>query len=234
METTIKVMMVEDHPEYRDVIELALKAESDIELTNQFGSAERALRMLEDPSQQLAPDLILLDLNLPGRSGLESLPMFRTTCPDAKVVVLTQSDKQSDVVRAIQLGASGYLLKSSTVNQILDTIRTVSSDGVVLGRGIAKYILDTLQARMPRDEVAETLSIRELEILTLLGEGLVKKEIAQSLKIGTSTVATYIRRIYEKLNVQNAPAAITQAYRAGILPCDIKGTATESQEDRDS
>lgn len=229
MEKTIKVMLVEDHPEYREVIDLALKDEPDIELTNQVGSSERAFRILQDRSQQTKPDLILLDLNLPGSSGLESLPTFRSTCPAAKIIVLTQSDKEADVVSAIQLGASGYLLKSSTVEQILDAIRTVNDGGAILGSGIAKYILNTLQASLPREEVEDALSHRELEILALLGEGLVKKEIAHKLQISVSTVATYIRRIYEKLDVQNAPAAITQAYRAGILPHDPKVDRPNSQ-----
>ncbi|TWU46928.1 response regulator [Rubripirellula reticaptiva] len=218
MSKTINVMLVEDHPEYRDVIDLALKDEADIELINQVGSSERALRILQDRSQTTMPDLILLDLNLPGKSGLESLPTFRSISPSLKIIVLTQSNKEADVVRAIQLGASGYLLKSSTVDQILDAIRTVGNGGAVLGSGIAKYILNTLQTILPRDKLEDALSQRELEILALLGEGLVKKEIAYKLKISISTVATYIRRIYEKLDVQNAPAAITQAYRAGILP----------------
>ncbi|MGB7329484.1 MAG: response regulator transcription factor [Rubripirellula sp.] len=218
MDKTINVMLVEDHPEYRDVIDLALKDEADIELINQVGSSERALRILQDGPRSKMPDLILLDLNLPGKSGLDSLPIFRSIRPNIKIIVLSQSNKEADVVRAIQLGASGYLLKSSTVEQILDAIRTVAGGGAVLDSSIAKFILNTLQTKVPRDEIEDALSDRELEILSLLGEGLVKKEIALKLQISISTVATYIRRIYEKLDVQNAPAAITQAYRAGILP----------------
>lgn len=218
MENVTKVMLVEDHPEYRDVIGLALMEEPDIELIHQVGSSERALYILQDHSQQSVPDLILLDLNLPGKSGLDSIGLLFAACPDIQIIVLSQSNKEADVVRAIQLGASGYLLKSSTIEQILDAIRTVGSGGAVLGSGIAKYIMNTLQATLPRDELEDALSHRELEILALLGEGLVKKEIANKLDISVSTVATYIRRIYEKLNVQNAPAAISQAYRAGILP----------------
>jgi len=138
MDKTIKVMVVEDHPEYREVVALALNEEPDIELIYQVGSSERGLRILQDRSQRMMPDLILLDLNLPGKSGLESLPSFRSTCPDAKIIVLTQSDKEADVVNAIQLGVAGYLLKSSTVEQILDAIRTVGDGGAILGSGIAK------------------------------------------------------------------------------------------------
>ena len=218
MNKTIKVMLVEDHPEYRDVIDLALKDEPEIQLVSQVGSSERALQILQNRQNDNVPDLILLDLNLPGKSGIESLPLLQSSCKDAKFIVLTQSDNESDVLRATQAGASGYLLKSSTVAQIVEAIRTVADGGALLGRGVAKYILQNLQSRLSSVGLRDSLSQREMEILSLLGEGKLKKEIAQQLNISASTVATYIRRIYEKLNVQNAPAAINQAYRAGILP----------------
>ncbi|MCM2369790.1 response regulator [Aporhodopirellula aestuarii] len=220
MNKTITVMLVEDHPEYRDVIDLALSDEPDIELINQVGSSERALQVLRNPLFDTTPDVILLDLNLPGRSGVEALPSLRASCAHAKIIVLTQSNNEADVMRSIQAGASGYLLKSSTVNQIVEAIRTVAEGGALLGSGVAKYILTSLQTRLPTEELHDSLSQRELEILTLLGEGQQKKEIATHLDISITTVATYIRRIYEKLDVQNAPAAIAKAYRAGILPHD--------------
>ncbi|WP_442511815.1 response regulator [Novipirellula sp. SH528] len=231
MNKTVKVMLVEDHPEYRDVIDLALKDQPDIELVSQVGSSERALQILQKRLNDNVPDLVLLDLNLPGKSGLEALPLLRSCCPSAKFIVLTQSDNESDVLCAAQLGASGYLLKSSTVNQIIEAIRTVAEGGALLGSGVAKYILSRLQSRLSSVELQDALSQRELEILTLLGEGKLKKEIACQLNISTATVATYIRRIYEKLHVQNAPAAINQAYRAGILPCDPKGDPPDHHND---
>ena len=211
-------MLVEDHPEYREVIDLALRDQSDMQLISQVGSAERALQILQNQLDDNVPDLILLDLNLPGTSGLEALPVLRSCCPNTRIIILTQSNNESDVMRAIQLGATGYLLKSSTVKQIVEAIRTVAQGGALLGSGVAKHILQTLQTRIPLEELQGVLSQRELEILTLLGEGQLKKEIACELGISLATVATYIRRIYEKLDVQNAPAAISKAYRAGILP----------------
>lgn len=114
MKPIIRVMMVEDHPEYREGIALALETEDDVELISKFGTAERALRHLQVRHQPQKPDVILLDLNLPGISGLEALPYFRTCLPDAKVIILTQSDCETDVLAAISAGAAGYLLKSET------------------------------------------------------------------------------------------------------------------------
>ena len=218
MKSPIKVMLVEDHPGYREVITRALKNEKRIELISQFGTAEIALRSLQEMSTRNVPDLILLDLNLPGLSGLEALPYFKQSIPDTEVIILTQSDKKSDILNAISLGAKGYLLKSSTANHIREGIKTVMAGGASLDPGVATFILNTLRGR-PKEAVLEKdLSEREMEVLSLLGEGLVKKEIASELGISITTVADHVRHIYEKLEVQNAPAAVNRAHRLGLFP----------------
>ncbi len=216
----IRVMLVEDNPEYREVIRLALEDELDIDLTYQFGTSEIALRTLQDPSCQEVPDIILLDLRLPGMGGLDSIPHFRASVRDAKLIILTQSDREQDVLRAIFLGASGYLLKTATVNQITEGIRSVSAGGASLDAGVAKFILKSLQTRLPDEGKELLLSKRELEILTLLAEGLVKKQIAVQLDISYTTVDTHVGHIYKKLNVSNAPAAVSKAHRLRIFPTD--------------
>jgi DNA-binding NarL/FixJ family response regulator len=218
MNDPVKIMLVEDNPEFRKVIRLALSREADIELASEFGTAEIALRSLRDGSVPDSPDVILLDLRLPGMGGLDALPHFTSAAPHAKVIVLTQSDCESDVLRAIALGAAGYLLKSSTVPQIKQGIRTVINGGATLDPGVARFLLKSLQARLPTAKAEGLLSDRELEILVLLGEGLVKKEIADRLGITYPTVDSHVQRIYEKLQVHNAPAAINIAHRLGIFP----------------
>ena len=213
-------MLVEDHPEYREVIAIAVGKEPDLELTGFFGAAEVALRSLQDLTTRIEPEIVLLDINLPGMSGLEAIPFFRTAIPDSKIIILSQSDKEADVLRAITKGAAGYLLKSSTVRQIKEGIRSVIEGDAPLDAGVAKYIMQALKAKPLLDQPERALSPRELEILSMLGDGLVKKEIADQLDITYGTVATHVRNIYEKLSVINAPAAITKAYRSGILPVD--------------
>lgn len=217
MEPTISVMLVEDHPEYREVIDLSLRSAPGIELTSEFGTAERALRSLEERTAQRRPDIILLDLNLPGLNGLGAIRFFKELIPKARIIILTQSNREEDVLRAISLGAAGYLLKSATVKQIIEGIRTVHSGGASLDTGVAKFILKTLKTKLPKGELKQALSEREMQVLSLLAEGFVKKQIADKLEISNSTVVTHVAHIYQKLHVQNAPAAIAKAYQLGLF-----------------
>lgn len=210
-------MLIEDNPEYRGVVELALEDHPKIELTQCYGTAETALRSLYTTSASERPHLILLDLNLPGMSGLEALPIFRTELPAARVIVLTQSDSEADVLRAISRGASGYLLKSASLQQITDGIGDVMGGGASLDKGVAQFILNTLQEKLPKKDLKDLLSERELEVLTLISNGLVKKEIAEKLEIGYTTVDTHVGHIYEKLGVRNAPAAVAKAFKHGLI-----------------
>lgn len=211
------MMLVEDSPEYREVVGLAMQRESDIELVKTFGTAEVALRTLQGLAAGAVPDLILLDLNLPGMSGLEAIPWIQKYCPQVKIIMLTQSDREADVLKAINLGASGYLLKKSRVVQLMEGVRSVISGNHLLDGDVARYITMALQSKPSALPIEKPLSEREMEILILLGDGLVKKEIAKELGIGFSTVASHIRHIYEKLQVENAPAAISKAYKSGLL-----------------
>ena len=218
MKQTIRLIMVEDHPDYREGIRFALEAVDEIELLQTFGTAERALRWILESKRNTVADVILLDLHLPGMSGLEAIPWLKQYAPHAHVIVLSQSDAEADVLAAISAGAAGYLLKNASLNEITDGIHTVMSGGATLDAKIARYILAALQEK-PR-QIHETILLtdREIEVLELIGEGLLKKEISERLQISIPTVATHVRHIYEKLDVQNAPAAITKAFRAGILP----------------
>ncbi|MDF7823874.1 response regulator transcription factor [Pontiellaceae bacterium B12227] len=217
MKRKLKIMLVEDHPEFRETVEMILGSSADYDLISQFGSADQALRSLQSISTRIQPDLILLDLNLPGLSGLDALPYFKSYLPDANVIILTQSNKEADVLQAIREGAAGYLLKSSTMDQLMQGIKTVSEGGSTIDSSLARFIMDTLRSQLPEEADYTELSKREMEILQLLSEGLVKKEIAGQLNIGFATVATHIRHIYEKLQVENAPAAVHRGHKLGLF-----------------
>ena len=222
MKNPIQIMLVEDHPEYREGIALAMGKAASIKLASEFGTAEQALNALETDSGLMPPDVVLLDLNLPGISGIEAIPLLKKLLPLTRIIALTQSDSEADVVAAIAAGASGYLLKSSSRAQILDGIESVMEGGAPVDPKVAMFLMKTLKRDpMSGDGEQGALSEREIEILSLLAEGLVKKEIADRLSISSHTVNNHIRHIYEKLQVQNAPAAINEAYKKGIFPSSI-------------
>jgi len=197
----------------------AIEEEKDLEILDQYGTTEIALRDLQS-LEKPRPNIILLDLQLPGMGGLDSIRYFKEYAPKAKIVILTQSDQEADVLRAILLGASGYLLKSARVKEIVDGIRLVHRGGATLDPSVAKFLLQNLQSRLPQENLDIGLSDREMEILKLLSEGLVKKQIAQKLSIGYATVDTHVGHIYEKLHVNNAPSAVGKAYKLGLFPKD--------------
>ncbi|MEP2775920.1 MAG: response regulator transcription factor [Luteolibacter sp.] len=215
MNRKTKIMLVEDNRAYRMGIACALEDQQDMELSSQFGTAEVALRELQSRSGR--PDLVLLDLNLPGMTGMEALPLFREYHPDIKIIILTQSDRKNDILSCISMGADGYLMKSASTTQIREGIQTVMNGGASLDPLVARLMMETLQPKLPKPQEKCPLSEREIEILKLLSEGKVKKEISTELDISAFTVATHVRHIYEKFDVQNAPAAISKAYRIGIL-----------------
>jgi len=217
MKKITNIIMVEDHPEYREIVEMALSRQDDMQLTDQFGTAERALQHLHNEGLSAKPDVILLDLNLPGIGGLEALEEIPKVAPDAKIIILTQSDQEDDVLNAIMLGASGYLLKSSTVGQIVEGIKLVKQGGASLDSRIARFVIDSLKTKLPQHEVEQMLSEREIQVLELLADGLVKKQIALKLGIGVTTVVSHVAHIYDKLEASNAPSAISKGFKLGIL-----------------
>jgi DNA-binding NarL/FixJ family response regulator len=215
----VKILLIEDSPEYRRVIDLAFQRDKQLDLILSTGTAERALEVLGRIQHDLErPDLILLDLNLPGMGGLAAIPRLLTTSPSSKILVISQSDKEVDVVAAISAGASGYLLKSSEIPHVKESIQIVMAGGAALDAKVAQFILKTFREKKPARQEGLEISGRELEILQLLAEGLVKKQIAVQLQISPFTVAAHVRNIYTKLQVVNAPAAVTQAFRKGLLP----------------
>jgi two-component system nitrate/nitrite response regulator NarL len=217
MKEKIKLMLVEDSPEYRHVINFAFRDDPDVEITSQFGTAEQAMLSVRNSSTGIIPDVALLDLNLPGMSGIEALPSLAKLVPTLRIIILTQSESAADVLSAIRQGAAGYLLKSATIQEVKAGVQTVMEGGASVDAKMARYILDSLKGNDTKDDGYLPLSIRETEILALIGEGLARKEIGDKLEISPKTVANHIAHIFEKLNVPNAPSAISKAYRIGLF-----------------
>ncbi|MBK1834565.1 response regulator [Roseibacillus ishigakijimensis] len=215
--TPIRTLLIEDSHDYRHVIQFAFQDDPGITFAGVFGTAEQAIRSLQNDSGSLVPDLILLDLSLPGMAGLEALPLLAALAPEARILVLTQSERADDVLTAVRLGASGYLLKSLSFQDLRQGIHTVMEGGASVDPHMARFLLEAFRPQSTTSEQSTPLSEREHEILVLISEGFLRKEIACRLDISPKTVANHIAHIFEKLNVPNSPAAIHKAHRLGLL-----------------
>ena len=212
----LRVSIIEDNSDYREVIVMGLERFG-FKNIQQFATAEISLRYYRDNNVQL-PQVIFLDLQLPGMGGLDAIPALKRVAPSAKIILLTRSDKEEDVLRAIYLGVAGYLLKSSKIEAIVEAISTVIDGGASLDAKVAKFILGSLRQRIDAPNQSNPLSKREQDTLALLATGLSKKAIGEKLGVSYSTIDTHIRHIYDKLNVNNAHGAINKAHSLGLIP----------------
>lgn len=214
-ELSLSVWLIEDHATYRDTVATVLRFREEVRSLLDFGDAESALRRLKDVSSS-KPDVILLDLGLPGLSGLEAIPRFKELIPEADIVVLTVFDDKPKVFDAIASGASGYLLKSSTPGEIIQAVLQVREGGSPLTPQIARYVLSAFSASQ-RKCLPHDLTAREQAILSHLADGLIKKQVAEKLNISSHTVDYHVRKIYGKLQVNTLTGAVSKAVREGLV-----------------
>jgi DNA-binding NarL/FixJ family response regulator len=193
------IWIIEDHRRLRETVREALELAGE-ESVATFPSCEKALAALDAAAP--SPGVILLDLGLPGMSGLEGLRRFKQRIPEAEIIVFTVCDDRDLVFDAICNGASGYLLKSESLERIVSAVEEARRGGST-GAG--------------DPPIAESLSERERDVLRLLADGLVKKEVAMRMNISLHTVDNYVRRIYAKLHVNTLGGAVARAIRDGIV-----------------
>lgn len=212
-EKALSVWLVEDHANYRDAVATALRSREEVGSLLDFGEVESVFKRIEDLASA-RPDVILLDLGLPGLSGLEAIPRLKDALPETDIVVLTVFDDKPKVFEAIASGASGYLLKSSTPGEIIQAVIQVKEGGSPLTPQIARYVLAAFTAGRKKSADAD-LTPREQEILSFLADGLIKKQVADRLNISAHTVDYHVRKIYGKLQVNTLSGAISKAVREG-------------------
>lgn len=205
--------IVEDHAAFRRTLVRVLNAEKDLKCTRDFDSCEKLLAALAKPE---VPDLILLDVGLPGMSGIEGIRLIKERAPKALVVILTVFEDDDKVFQAICAGAAGYLLKTSSGVDIMQAVRDALAGGSPMNPRIARRVLEMFSKLAPKQN-DYGLSEREKEILQLMTTGLIKKEIADKLTLSVHTVDTYLRRIYEKLAVNTRTGAVAKALKEGLV-----------------
>ena len=201
-----RVAIVEDDSGLREQLERILKTSPGVCCVGTFGSAEKALEGMV----AVHPDVVLMDINLPGMSGLECVARLRKDLPSAHVIMLTVYEDSDRIFQALQAGADGYLVKSSPTEVLLRAIEDVHQGGAPMSSHIARKVVRQFRQAEPSRDEAANLAPREREVLNLLASGFVYKEIADQLGIGTETVKTYVKNICKKLHVRNRLEAVAR------------------------
>jgi DNA-binding NarL/FixJ family response regulator len=206
----VRVLIADDHDIVRRGLISALSSEPDIEVVGQAADGREAI----DKAVELEPDVVIMDILMPNLGGLEATSALAHRLPQTRVLILTVSDSEENLFHAVKFGARGYLLKSATIDDIIAAVRQVAEGEAILSPYIAGKLLDEL---CHEPFTSASLSLRETEVLKLVGEGMTNHEIADRLIIAESTVKTYLQRVLEKLHLENRAQAIGYAVSHGLI-----------------
>ncbi|MGH2658058.1 MAG: response regulator [Actinomycetota bacterium] len=220
---TIRVASIEDDGRYRESLDALLRLSPGMELAGSFATPGAALEALDAAGPSIAWDVVLMDLELPGMSGIEATRRIKRVLPATPVVVLTVFEDPPTILEAICAGADGYLTKSTPPDELLAQVRAVVDGGSPLTAGVASTVLDLLRHLEPAEPVKDggapglSLTAREQEVLRCLMAGMAYKNVATHLDISIDTVRTHIRNIYGKLQVHSVAEAVTRALRERLV-----------------
>ncbi|MCX8089265.1 MAG: response regulator [Meiothermus ruber] len=204
----IRILLVDDHPVVRAGLSGLLSSQPDFRVVGEASNGLEALSLLE----QIGADVVLMDLRMPQMDGVTAIRQIRARFPRVQILVLTTYDTDSEIVRAVEAGATGYLLKDVPREELFRAVRLCARGEAVLSPPVAARLLGRM-----RGSAEETLSVRELEVLALVAKGFSNKEIARKLKISEATVKTHLLHAFDKLGVDDRTAAVTVALERGIL-----------------
>ena len=205
----ISVSIVEDNEKLRGTLARVLSRAEGFECVSQYANAEDALKDLP----HVKPDVVLMDINLPGMNGVQCVRQLKAAAPAIQVMMLTVYEDTENIFSALQAGANGYMLKRTPSAELLEAIQEVKRGGSPMTMHIARKVVQSFQQTAATAQATENLSDREQQVLDLLSQGLMYKEIAEKLAISYETVHTYIRRIYEKLQVRTRTEAVAKFLR---------------------
>jgi DNA-binding NarL/FixJ family response regulator len=204
----IRVAIYEDNAGLREILSAIIRESEDFELAGEFGHCLDAIKNTD----AFRPDVILMDIDMPGRSGIEAVKDIKGVFPGVEIIMNTVFDDDDRVFKAIQAGATGYLLKKNSLATVLNSIKDVKAGGSPMSPGIARRLLSLPWIRQRDDKHTHDLSDREMQILENLSKGLSYKMVAEELHISIDTVRSYIKRIYEKLHVHSVTEAIHKVF----------------------
>ena len=206
--TQIQILIVDDHPVVREGLAGILAGQDDFEVIGLAADGNTAVTLHES----LSPDVTLMDLRMPGLDGVGAITAIKAKRPSANILILTTYDSDADIVRAIEAGATGYLLKDTPREDLFRAIRATANGESVLAPAVASRLMTRMRA-----PAEENLSAREIPVLQLVAKGASNKEIGKTLHISTATVKTHLIHIYNKLGVTDRTSAVTTALEKGII-----------------
>ncbi len=204
----IRLMIVDDHPVVREGLRGMLESDPGVDVVGEAGSGDEAVAR----ARELRPDVILMDLRMPSGDGVSATSRILADRPESRVIVLTTYETDQDIVRAVEAGAAGYLLKDISRADLLAAVASALRGETVLAPSVATRLVTRMRA-----PVAESLSKRETEVLSLVARGLTNAEIGTALFISEATVKTHLLRVFAKLGVSDRTAAVTTALGRGFL-----------------
>jgi two-component system NarL family response regulator len=214
----LRVLVVDDHALFRRGLQMVLEQEPDLELVGEASDGTEAV----EKAQELMPDVILMDVRMPKRSGIEATVQIRDLMPHVKILMLTISDEEADLYEAIKAGASGYLLKEIPIEEVADAIRSVWAGQSRISPSMASKLLNEFaaisKASTEKPEIpAPRLTDREMEVLKLVAKGMNNRDIAKELYISENTVKNHIRNLLEKLHLHSRMEAVVYAVREKMI-----------------
>jgi two-component system NarL family response regulator len=214
----IRVLIVDDHALFRRGLQMVLEGELDIEVAGEATDGDEAV----DRAEATTPDVVLMDVRMPKRSGIEATRMIKEILPSTQILMLTISDEEADLYEAIKAGAAGYLLKEISIDEVSNAVRAVYQGQSLISPSMASKLLNEFASMVKRqDERTQLpgprLTDRELEVLKLVAKGLNNRDIGQELFISENTVKNHVRNILEKLHLHSRMEAVVYAVREKLL-----------------
>jgi DNA-binding NarL/FixJ family response regulator len=210
----IKLLIVDDHAVLRDGLKTIIESEDDIKVIGEAVSGSDALNKVNE----LAPNIILMDINLPGMNGIEVTRILKQQYPQIRVLILTMHSHEEYFMAAIKEGADGYLLKDAPSDQVVEAVRTVFHGESVIHPSLTRKLLNFHQQNQRKDKEENSLTEREREVLACLVEGLTNKEIGERLFVSDKTVKIHVSNIFKKLNVKSRSQVIIHAVQNKLVP----------------
>jgi DNA-binding NarL/FixJ family response regulator len=218
---SIRVVIVDDHALFRRGLDLVLSEEPDIKVVGEAADGIEAVHRAEE----MTPDVVVMDVRMPRSTGIEAARRIRERLPDTKVIMLTVSDNEEDLYAAVKAGASGYLLKEISIEELADAVRAVARGHSLISPSMASKLLSEFNALVQQSEerhrsLLPSLTEREIDVLKLVAKGLSNREISEELYISENTVKNHVRNILEKLHLHSRMEAVVYAMREKLLDVD--------------